>query len=297
MSQMQEKQNAAELPGRPGAPETVPQRLALAAYHSLAARLSAAALLVVPSAVAVGLLVLGIEADWPPLHRLDQSVADTLHRQALAHPEWVRAMLDVSNVFSPLDMRIAVGVAAVVLWLRKARRLAVWAVFTMAAGGLVDTVLKTAVGRARPSFADPVATAPGASFPSGHSFTSMLGAGVLVLLVLPLLPPRGRIAAWVVGACIPLAVGYSRVALGVHWVSDVLGGWILGAGLLAVTTKVFEAWRRAEGRPEVHAVLEGVAPEETEIAVHPQAETTAAENPVMETPATESTAAEEPGAR
>lgn len=277
MSDTQEQHAQPEAQEQQVEPETMPERVAQAASRSLAARLSAAAVLALPASVAVGLLVLGIEAQWPPLHRLDQSVADTLHRQALAHPEWVRIMLDVSNIGSPLVMRVTVGAAAVVLWLRKARRLALWAGFTMAAGGLVDLVLKTAVGRTRPVFADPVATAPGPSFPSGHSFTSMLGAGVIVLLVLPLLPPRGRIAAWVVGACVPLAVGYSRVALGVHWASDVLGGWLLGIGLLAGTTKAFEAWRRAQGRPEVRPVVEGVAPEETEVAVHPQAEELPAE--------------------
>jgi membrane-associated phospholipid phosphatase len=244
------------------APRTIPR--------SFVARLSAAAVLALPASLVVGLLVIGIEAKWPPLQWLDQSVAQNLHRQALAHPLWVRVMSDVSNAGSPLVMRVAVGAAAVVLWLRKARRLALWAGFTMAAGALIDVVLKDAVGRARPTFADPVASAPGASFPSGHAFTSALGAGVLVLLVLPLLPPRGRAVAWVVGACIPLLVGYSRLALGVHWASDVIGGWLLGVGLLAGTTKAFQAWRRAEGRPEVHTVAEGVAPEETQAAVHPE---------------------------
>ena len=238
--------------------------------RALTTRLSAAAVLAVPVSLVVGLLVVGIEAKWPPLRWLDENVAQSLHSQAIAHPLWVRMMLDVSNVGSPLVMRTTVGAVAVILWLRKAHRLALWAGFTMAAGALVDVVIKTAVGRARPSFADPVALAPGASFPSGHSFTSALGAGVLVLLVLPLLPPKGRIAAWIVGAAVPLMVGYSRLALGVHWASDVLGGWILGVGLLAATTKAFEAWRRAEGRPDVQPVIEGVAPEETQVAVHAQ---------------------------
>lgn len=229
-------------------------------------RLSAAATLALPASVAAGLLLAGIEAKWTPVYWLDHSVAQNLHRQALAHPLWVRIMSDVSNAGSPLVMRVTVCAVALLLWLRNARRLAVWAVFTMGAGGLVDAVLKAVVGRARPSFADPVAHAPGPSFPSGHSFTSALGAGVLVLLVLPVLSPRGRIVAWVVGASVPLLVGYSRLALGVHWASDVLGGWLLGVGLLAGTTKAFEAWRRAEGEPEVQPVVEGVAPEETRAA-------------------------------
>lgn len=221
-----------------------------------------------PAALAVGLLVLGVESAWPPLHRVDESVAQHLHTQAVGHPLWVHTLLWVSDVGSPTVMRILVAVVVVVLWLRGARRLALWAAVTMLGGALIDVVLKDAIDRARPYFPNPVATAPGASFPSGHSFTAVLGAGVLVLVLLPLLRPAGRVAAWIVGAAVVLAVGYSRVALGVHWVSDVVGGWLLGIGLLAATSAAFETWRRVEGREPVHPVAEGVAPEEIQEAVH-----------------------------
>jgi membrane-associated phospholipid phosphatase len=240
--------------------------------RSLSPRLALATLVALPAALAVGLLTLGIESEWPPLNRLDKSVAQHLHTQAVAHPLWVRIMLRVSDVGSPTDMRVLVGVLAVVLWLRGARRLALWAAVTMLGGALIDVVLKDAVDRARPYFPNPVATAPGASFPSGHSFTAVLGAGVVVLVVLPLVPRRLRALVWAVGAAVPLAVGYSRIALGVHWTSDVVGGWLLGIGLLAATSAAFEAWRRVEGLRRIHPVAEGIAPEETREAVHQDAE-------------------------
>jgi undecaprenyl-diphosphatase len=172
-------------------------------------------------------------------------------------------------VASPTVVRTLIGLLVVVLWVRGARRLALWAAATMIGGALIDVVLKDAVARARPHFPNPVASAPGASFPSGHAFTATLGAGVLVLWALPLVSARWRIVVWAAGAFVPLAVGFSRIALGVHWVSDVVGGWLLGIGLIAGMTAAFEAWRRDQGREPVHPAAEGVAPEESVSAAHP----------------------------
>lgn len=55
-------------------------------------------------------------------------------------------------------------------------------------------------------------------------------------------------------------MGYTRVALGVHWVSDVVGGWLLGIAVVTATTLVFEAWRADTGRRRT-AVGEGLEPE------------------------------------
>ncbi len=236
--------------------------------RSLTARTALALLVALPAAVLVGVLILAVESSWSPLRDLDRSIANTLHVQALGHPAWVHAMTLVSAVGSPTVMRSAAAVAAIVLWARRARRLALWIAATMVGGAVIDEVLKTVVDRARPVFARPVATAPGASFPSGHAFTATLGAGVLLLTVLPLLSRRGRVAAWVIAVLVPVAVGYSRVALGVHWTSDVIAGWLLGVGLLAGTTAAFETWRQEHALPRVSPAVEGVAPEESRRAAH-----------------------------
>lgn len=57
-----------------------------------------------------------------------------------------------------------------------------------------------------------------------------------------------------------LGVGYTRVALGVHWVSDVVGGWLLGLVVVTATTFVFEAWRADIGRRRT-SLGEGLEPE------------------------------------
>ncbi|MDI6894898.1 MAG: amidase domain-containing protein [Bacillota bacterium] len=120
---------------------------------------------------------------------------------------------------------------------------------TVGLGWLFETVLKVLVHRPRPELPHLV-SAGGYSFPSGHSFVSFVLYGYLVLLV-GRLAPRWR---WlrVPLLLVAVGIGLSRVYLGVHYPSDVLGGWALGAAWLALTW----GWiLRAPGRGRA-AVLE-----------------------------------------
>ncbi|MFI7633272.1 phosphatase PAP2 family protein [Nonomuraea sp. NPDC049400] len=196
-----------------------------------------------------------------PVNELDAQVADELHQYALAHPEVTRLLIVWTDVFGPWPWRIAVIAYAAWLLCRGAPRPAIWAVTTVTVGGLLGLALKIIVARARPHLPDPVALAPGDAFPSGHAVNVTLGAGVIVLLMLPRLPRWGRRVAWAVAWFLVLSVGYTRVALGVHWVSDVAAGIVLGVAVIAATAAGFETWRRDEGRRPASPLAEGVEPE------------------------------------
>ncbi|NUW31790.1 phosphatase PAP2 family protein [Nonomuraea sp. SMC257] len=196
-----------------------------------------------------------------PLNDLDAGATATLHRYALTDPVVTDALIVWTNVFGPWSWRIAVAVLAGWLLRRGAPRLALWAVTTMAVGGLLGAGLKILVDRARPILPEPVALASGEAFPSGHALNVTLGAGVFVLALLPRLSGRGRWTAWGVALFLVVSVAYTRVALGVHWVSDVVAGVVLGMAVIAASTAAFETWRRAQGRRPADQPVEGVEPE------------------------------------
>ena len=102
-------------------------------------------------------------------------------------------------------------------------------------GGLLNTFLKAFVHRPRPPGADRFLYGHSWSFPSGHAMGSLIGYGMLAYCALTYTSLNSVAKRAIVAACalLVLAVGYSRVALGVHYRGDVIGGWIIGAVWLA----------------------------------------------------------------
>lgn len=234
--------------------------------RSLVGRLTLGALVAFVVAAPFTLLMALVLSEWEPLERLDRDVADALHDVAAGRPLLVDTLQVVSVVTDPSVFRVVVVAVAVWLWHRGAARLAVWAVVTAAVGGVLGVLLKLVVARSRPTFPEPVHTTSGFSFPSGHALNSMLCVGILLLVFLPLLRSRGsRLAAYAGGGFLVLLTGYDRVGLGVHFVSDVLAGWVAALATLAGTTVAFETWRREHGgRP---ATVEGGIDPESSAAI------------------------------
>jgi undecaprenyl-diphosphatase len=181
----------------------------------------------------------------------------------------VTFLQDVSTVLHPWSLRAVAAIAVGWLLIRRQLRLALWVATAILGAGVLDFTLKEIVHRARPVLPGAVATAPGYSFPSGHALSSIVAAGVALLLVLPLVHGAWRVVVWTVAVACVLLVGFARVGLGVHFVSDVLAGWLIGLGWLAVTVAAFESWRRASGRrphDAAEVVTEGVDPAGSQIA-------------------------------
>jgi len=182
---------------------------------------------------------------------------------ALSDPRLLNDVIDRrSNVLTPIakvatflgtgpvvyGLLIAFGV---LLWRRTGR----WQPLALtpgwlAVGQLLRLTINQAVGRPRPPDALHLVGAGGFTFPSGHTTTATLGYGLIALLVVALFPAARR---WAVLAAVVLAaaVGLSRVYLGVHWPTDVFGGWALGVACLALAAVVSIAIRlqRARGAP------------------------------------------------
>ncbi len=222
-------------------------------------RLTLVAVALVLLAVPFSYLLLEVLRDGQ-LTRLDHDVAGSLHQWVVDQPGLVPAVKGVSLLGKPLWLALAVaGGSAFVYW-RGRRRLALYLVVTAIGGGLVDTLVKVAVNRPRPVVDSPLAIAFGKSFPSGHAMSATVTYGALLLVFLPALPRRWRVVALLGTISLVLAIGASRLMLGVHFVSDVFAGWTLGLAWLSGATAAFSIWRTDEGRGPVE-VTEGVEPE------------------------------------
>jgi membrane-associated phospholipid phosphatase len=228
--------------------------------HALGIRLTAAAVgavaVLAPFAL-IAVLVVG-NVGW--LHAVDLSVTEAMHRFALGHPGWTRLLAVWSQVFDPNVWRL--GALVLVVWLarRGAWSLVWWVVLTMAAGGVLNAVLKLLVGRHRPDLLDPVARAAGFSFPSGHALNNAVGAAVFLLVLLPVVRDRRwwwRVALWSAAVVVPLVTCVSRVVLGVHWTSDVVAGWLLGLAVVAATATAHLA---VSNRRHPRVATEGLSP-------------------------------------
>lgn len=239
-------------------------RTATPAQRRLHMRLIIGALAGLVIAVPVVVAALLVRSNWMPLRRLDLAVANDLNAFALDHSRYVDLLKFGAIALDPWVYRVAALILVVVLLRRGAHRLAWWAAVTTIAGGLAGVLLKFIVGRARPTFADAVVTAPSSSFPSGHALNSAVVTAVILLAILPALPRvRWRVAAVVTGAALVAATGYDRIGLGVHYLSDVLAAWCTATAIVVATTIAFETWQRHEGAP-VGDVLHGIDPDESE---------------------------------
>ncbi|MEU9761514.1 phosphatase PAP2 family protein [Streptomyces sp. NPDC001834] len=182
----------------------------------------------------------------PPLMALDLSVARDLHREAVTEPGLVHVNRILTDwVWDPWTMRVLIAVAVVVLWWRGARVLAGWVAVTSVLSTALQQGLKSAVGRQRPRWPDPVDSAHYAAFPSGHAMTAMVSCALLLWLLRRHGPGRTVWRAAVAVAVVSVAgVGVTRLYLGVHWLTDVLGGWLLGAALVGFCVAGFDRYER-----------------------------------------------------
>jgi undecaprenyl-diphosphatase len=147
-------------------------------------------------------------------------------------PVWLAEAVRDITALGGMVLRVIFSAAALVaLMFLGLKREAVKLLGTLISGLLVELAIKAMVGRPRPEIVPHLTEAGGMSFPSGHSFNSALGL-IAVALAFATLSHRRRVRWTVIGAAVAtsLLVAWSRVWLGVHFPSDVIAGWLGGAG-------------------------------------------------------------------
>jgi membrane-associated phospholipid phosphatase len=235
-------------------------------------RLTLVAIAVLIVAVPFAGLTFEVMGDGPST-RWDSGAAQRLNGWVDDRPRVVTILQLVSWLGRP--PLLAVLVVAVSVWcLRNGRhRLVAFLVATSLGGGIVDTIVKELVDRPRPVVANPVTTAIGKSFPSGHAMSSTVTFGALLVVLLPLLSPPARRVAFAAYVALVAAIGGSRLFLGVHYVTDVIGGYLLGVAWLVGAVAAFQAWSHdvhpRRGRRAEHELDELAA--DAEAVEHPTA--------------------------
>nr|WP_255633095.1 phosphatase PAP2 family protein [Demequina sp. TTPB684] len=133
---------------------------------------------------------------------------------------------------------------------RRQFRLAAYLAFTALGLAILTPIAKEYVGRVRPDVALPLAELPSnASFPSGHAMSATVVWGALTLVALSVVRPSRRTALALAAVSFIILTGFTRLALGVHFVTDVIAGWALGALWLAAMTAAFRRWLRYRHEP------------------------------------------------
>jgi membrane-associated phospholipid phosphatase len=189
-----------------------------------------------------GFVALALGYDDAPLATIDEEIATWAFEDMPTFLEWVARPLSwIGGVIG----LVVVGVVAGALLVRERAWLDLGFFLAAFAGSqLVVQLLKVLVDRARPDLGSVVELPASAAFPSGHATAGVASLGALVVLVSERLPSRrARVWLWSLAVVLALAIGLSRIALGVHFATDVVAGWCLGLAWLAACLLVRDALR------------------------------------------------------
>jgi membrane-associated phospholipid phosphatase len=198
--------------------------------------------------VVIGVLVLafaGLADEFPErawLGRLDDGVALWLH--ARHTPLGVRLFVAVSWLGSPVLFAVDLLASLALALRRQWTRLVLW-VSAVVGAAVLDRVLKAAFHRDRPIYASEFIRRASWSFPSGHAMNSLVVYSVLAFLLLEhVREPARRRALVAATALLVLAIGFSRIYLGVHFVSDVAAGYLAGGAWVVACLATFRMVQR-----------------------------------------------------
>ena len=202
-----------------------------------------------------GFLVLAEDVLEGETFSLDERILlmfrETANRSDPIGPPWFEeAMRDLTALGGTTLLTLVTLASLAYLLLESKRHTAILVAVSVAGGALLSSLLKWGIGRPRPDLVPHGMDVYTASFPSGHS--TMAAVVYLTLgALLARAQPRQSVKVFllVLAAGVTVIVGISRVYLGVHWPTDVLGGWALGAGWACLCWLAM-LWLQAHGEVE-----------------------------------------------
>jgi membrane-associated phospholipid phosphatase len=202
----------------------------------------------IAAAATLGFVKLASELLEGELDAPDRSVTLAIHH-ALYSPGLSRVMVGITQLGAGLGLAAVVTVVVLALLRAGHRRTAIIMIGNVLAAQLVTYVLKHVFERPRPLLFDEIPLPTSWSFPSGHSVSAMAVYGGIAAMLVNL--GIGRRAIVIpAAALLILAIGFSRIYLGVHWPYDVVAGFIAGVPLVVATVHLLHT--RSGPRPSGH---------------------------------------------
>jgi len=179
-----------------------------------------------------------------PLTKFDIALVNWLHAGATPSGYGIFATISEFGSLTAL-MILAFGVGILLVKRRRWIELGGWAA-AFAGGFILNAALKYAIRRPRPTYSTDLFSIATWSFPSGHAMVSLVAYGMLAYMLLVVVRVRGRAARITVvlgAAFLIVAIGLSRLYLGVHYFSDVVGGYAAGVLWLSACISALEGLR------------------------------------------------------
>lgn len=181
----------------------------------------------------------------------DIAVSHALNMQRGAAPDWlIMSMQGISWIGGGIQRYVIVAILTIALWRWWGLGSALAMGLTTLASAFASEVLKIYFARVRPDLVPQLDIIHNASYPSGHANNAAVVYILCIMLV-----PQARHPAWQLAAAFMIVVtGLSRIMLGVHWPTDVIGGWMLGASFALMAGAVI-AYRQHQRQGQFPSVL------------------------------------------
>jgi membrane-associated phospholipid phosphatase len=204
------------------------------------------------AAVFLFLIIAVAAALSPAVTAIDGKLATWLHVRATPHVTDV--MASISLLGAPTTLTIVTIAGSLLLLYRRRYAEAILLSTVVLGGNFLNFCLKHLLQRGRPVFDDPIFSLPTYSFPSGHAMASTVFYGLLAIYVSARAGQRHAAPVAIGAAALMVAlVSASRVYLGLHYLSDVLGGLSEGIAWLALSLIALHHRRRRGAGPGVKA--------------------------------------------
>ncbi|MDN5851487.1 MAG: phosphatase PAP2 family protein [Actinomycetia bacterium] len=184
---------------------------------------------------ALVLLTIAVHFEWTPLMDVDNTVADWAYDISAGHGTWIDVWAFVQDATKGAYAIVLLLLVAIVLIVRRQHRLALWLLVAGVLAVLAGKYSKDLLDRPRPSWEQPLVEIGNTSYPSGHALTAGIITTALILLTI-VFTARGpiRYALITLWSAIGGLIVIDRLLLGVHYLSDVVAGALLGSLIVLV---------------------------------------------------------------